>query len=241
MSKALGFAVILGAAAFMLSRRAGAAQSPAASGSAQSWFDSLDFAAPVADPAFDWDSWDAGFAVAPEAAVVFDDVKSQTSMLDDLLADFTPVSWGFDPMQNANVQAFLAMIRYAEGANYNTLFGGSTFSSYADHPRTLISASGYRSTAAGAYQILQRTWDDVRGRIGAPDFSPAWQDAAAVFLIKRRGALPDVLAGNFDSAVSKVRKEWASLPGAGYGQPERALQSLRSVYANAGGSFGTPV
>ena len=146
----------------------------------------------------------------------------------------------FEPLDNANVKAFLDMIGFSEGATYDTFFGGGgAFASYADHPRTIISANGYRSSAAGKYQILRKTWDDVAPKIGATDFSPYWQDRAAVFLLKRRGALADVLAGRFDSAINKTRKEWASLPGAGYGQPERSLSRLRAVYANAGGQFET--
>jgi len=61
-------------------------------------------------------------------------------------------------------------------------------------------------------------------------FTPASQDIACTFLIARRGALADVLAGNFEAAVNKVRKEWASMPGAGYGQREENLATLRSFY-----------
>ena len=142
-------------------------------------------------------------------------------------------------MAQKNRDAFLAMIRYSEGANYNTLFGGGTFSGYADHPRQYITKTvngrPLTSSAAGAYQFLARTWDPLRARLGLPDFSPASQDAAAIELIREWGALPDVDAGRFAIAVQKVRKVWASLPGAGYGQPERALASLQQVYENAGG------
>jgi len=145
----------------------------------------------------------------------------------------------FEPLDNPNVQAFLAMIGYSEGADYQTLFGGGTFESYADHPRTVIHAGGYASSAAGKYQFLRKTWDDVAPRIGATDFSPYWQDRAAVFLLKRRGALADVIAGRFAEAIAKVRKEWASLPGAGYGQPERSFERLRTAYLNAGGAIAS--
>ncbi len=140
---------------------------------------------------------------------------------------------------NQNVRAFLDMIAAFEGGpqGYNALFGGGRFEDFSDHPRTVVNAGGYSSSAAGRYQIIRATWDDVRDKIGAPDFSPYWQDAAAVYLIRRRGALADVIDGNFDTAVAKVAKEWASLPGAGYGQPERSLAQVRQVYANAGGNF----
>jgi lysozyme len=140
-----------------------------------------------------------------------------------------------------NLRAFLVMIQYAEGtygANaYRTLYGGQLFNSYAQHPKIAITKGGITSTAAGAYQILFRTWQSVQQDLGLTDFSPTSQDRAAVELIRRRGALEDVLAGRFDMAIYKCRKEWASLPGAGYGQGERSMASLIQVYQYAGGQM----
>lgn len=144
-----------------------------------------------------------------------------------------------------NVAAFLRMIRYAEGTageeGYRTLYGGELFDQFADHPRIPVSAMlGGRpitSTAAGAYQILARTWDEVQAALNLPDFSPASQDAAAVYLIRRRGALEDVRAGRFEQAIAKVAREWASLPGSPYGQPVKSLEQVREIYAAAGGNF----
>lgn len=141
----------------------------------------------------------------------------------------------------ANLKAFLTMIQYAEGTYgqnaYRTLFGGQLFNDYSRHPHIAITKSGITSTAAGAYQILFRTWETVQQSLGLTDFSPLSQDRAAIELISRRGALEDVLAGSFEVAVDKCRKEWASLPGAGYGQRERSLASLTLVYQNAGGQM----
>lgn len=140
-----------------------------------------------------------------------------------------------------NVYAFLGMLRVSEGTagpdGYRTLVGGSLFNSFADHPRTLVWLPnlGINSSAAGAYQILRKTWDGVRGKLGLPDFSPLSQDAAAIELIRQRGALDDVRAGRFAAAVEKCKKEWASLPGAGYGQRENSLARLETAYRQAGG------
>jgi lysozyme len=138
-----------------------------------------------------------------------------------------------------NLKAFLTMIQYAEGTYgqnaYRTLYGGQLFRSYKAHPNIVITKSGIASTAAGAYQILYRTWASVQGALQLPDFSPASQNRAAIELIRRRGALQDVLAGRFSEAVEKCKKEWASLPGAGYGQRERSLALLNDVYKSAGG------
>jgi len=46
-----------------------------------------------------------------------------------------------------------------------------------------------------------------------------------------------VEAGRVADAIDKCRLEWASLPGAGYGQPERKLAALIDAYTNAGGAL----
>ncbi|OFJ47602.1 endolysin [Janthinobacterium lividum] len=155
----------------------------------------------------------------------------------------------------ANERAFLAAIRVGEGTSagngYSILFGGATFGSFDDHPALLgwrggsLSAAmcagagfgpGCVSTAAGAFQINKPTWLRVGGKLGLSDFSPASQDAAALELIREKGALGDVRAGRVDVAVTKVSKVWASLPGAEYGQGEVKLAAFVKNYANAGGN-----
>lgn len=146
-------------------------------------------------------------------------------------------------LSNANLQAFLRMIRYAEGTasanGYRTLFGGGLFEGYDDHPRMPVTArlGGKRitSTAAGAYQFLARTWDEIKRAAGVSDFSPASQDRAAAALIRRRGALADVYAGRFSEAVRKCAREWASLPGSPYGQPVKTMAQVTAAYQGAGG------
>jgi lysozyme len=126
----------------------------------------------------------------------------------------------------------------ADAGGYSRLFGGGSFNELTDHPRQAVTRSGLTSTAAGAYQILARTWDDLRNNgVDLPDFTPDNQDKAAVALIKRRGALADVLAGRFDKAIAKTNKEWASLPGSPYGQPTLSLSRARSVLLSFGGQF----
>jgi muramidase (phage lysozyme) len=143
------------------------------------------------------------------------------------------------PRQLKNLSAFLLMLQYSEGTigpnAYRMLYGGGLTNSYAQHPNTAITKYGITSTAAGAYQFLYRTWAGLQQELGLKDFSPTSQNRAAIALLRRRGALADVLAGRFARAVYKSRKEWASLPGAGYGQSEKSLQSLAAVYKKAGG------
>lgn len=151
----------------------------------------------------------------------------------------------------ANVCAFLDMLAFSEGTagrgddGYDVNVGGGIFVGYNQHPRTAVKTRWGWSDAAGRYQIMAAipgrirtdTWDWASKAAKVTDFSPLSQDKVAIYLVKRRGALDDVRAGRFDEAVAKCAKEWASLPGAGYGQREHAIHKLRDVYVAAGGSL----
>lgn len=144
-----------------------------------------------------------------------------------------------DALNSANVRAMLAVIRTGEGttgaAGYQTLFGGAKFASLDDHPRILVKRSGLASTAAGAYQMLSSTWDETKRIMNLPDFGQASQDMAAIGRMAARGALADVLRGDFKTAIAKLGKEWASLPGSPYGQPVMTMAKATQVYLSNGG------
>jgi muramidase (phage lysozyme) len=145
-----------------------------------------------------------------------------------------------DALKHPNLQAFLRVIRAGESSQddsaYTAMFGGEHFTSFADHPRRVITKGRYTSTAAGAYQFLSRTWDGLVRQYGFADFSPASQDLGAVALIAGRGALADALAGRIEAAIAKCGREWASLPGSPYGQPVRTLAQALATYAEFGGT-----
>lgn len=149
-------------------------------------------------------------------------------------------------MMSANLRAFLALLRWCEGTSgengYRTIVGGSLFTDFSDHPRllksgTFSSGKEWKSTAAGAYQFLASTWDECKSALDLPDFSPESQDQAAVFLIKRRGALHAIEEGDLDNAITICNKEWASLPGSPYGQPTKSMDSCRVIFERAGGTL----
>lgn len=143
--------------------------------------------------------------------------------------------------QNPNVRRFLDVISAAEGTDingYNTAFGGGRIDSLADHPRQLHSftqtdGTPNKTSAAGRYQFLGSTWDDVAGKLGLSDFGPQNQDVAAVELLRRNGALPALLAGDFDTAVQKSGGTWASLPSSPYAQPKRSPGFIASALDSA--------
>jgi muramidase (phage lysozyme) len=151
-------------------------------------------------------------------------------------------------LDDGNVKAFLHTIRVGEGTadpmGYRRHFGGTHFDSYAAHPNHVITAglghNRYSSSAAGAYQFLSKTWAECAAVLELRDFSPRNQDIAALFLIDRRRALDDVLAGRFEDAVRKCNREWASLPGSPYGQPTKTLAQALATYIDAGGLSEKP-
>ena len=147
-----------------------------------------------------------------------------------------------------NVVAFLDMLAWSEGTDngrqrtnnrgYDVLVGGEVLRDLAKHPAKLVRLSpALASTAAGRYQFLARTWRVLQARLRLPDFGPLSQDKACIELIRGRKALDAVKAGQFDRAVALCAKEWASLPGAGYGQHEQRFEALRQAYRKAGGDI----
>lgn len=186
---------------------------------------------------------DSGGLLTTAEDVLTETSQSAAEFVDNITGGYLRVSAmaRVDPadLNNSNVQALLRVIRTAEGTadpeGYRRLFGGRLFDSYADHPRVTVRASGYTSTAAGAYQFLASSWDETKRLMKLPDFSPRSQDLAALGRLAARGALEDAKAGRFDVAIRKIAREWASLPGSPYGQPTISWDRARTLYASAGG------
>ena len=127
---------------------------------------------------------------------------------------------------NPKIRAFLDGIAWAEGANYNTLYGGGTFADFSRHPNRKITAGPYTSTAAGRYQFLYGTWSNIQRALQLSDFSPKSQDIGAVYLIAQKGAINDILNDNPVGALKKFGCLWAALPYATCGQRRRELNDF---------------
>lgn len=145
-------------------------------------------------------------------------------------------------LDNPNVQKMLDLLSAAEGTTefgYATAFGGAKIPDLADHPRvqkgfTQTDGRKNTSSAAGRYQFLERTWDDLADKLGLPDFGPRSQDLAALELIRRKGVLDEVANGNFDAAIKKLGVTWASLPSSPHPQNKRSWEWVDNTLADLG-------
>ena len=138
------------------------------------------------------------------------------------------------PGKTPEERAWLRTTRYAEGGKgYNIMFGGSTFQGTA-HPRRVNTAGGYSSDAAGAYQFLSTTWDDISKKLGLKGgLTPANQDEASLGLMIDAGVDPK--KGWSKEALYKLSPVWASFPKdksdrSYYDQPSKTTAEMKKVY-----------
>jgi len=142
------------------------------------------------------------------------------------------------------VQQMLGFIRTAEGVKhgYNTGFGNERFDDLSKHPnirKSFKQTDGRSNTtsAAGAYQFTNKTWNGLADQYGLSDFGPVAQDLGAIALLDQNGALDDVLQGDFKGAIDKSGGTWASLPSSNYKQPKKSWDFANQYFAAQGGSL----
>lgn len=165
--------------------------------------------------------------------------------------------------RDPKVQAMLDTISYTEGTggNYGKVVNGtvigrnrkdmpydasltkgmknvSTFD-MSKHPNVAVKwAKGQKpSSAAGRYQFLSKTWQNVSQKLGLNNFHATSQDLAAVELMKERNMIEPLLDGDLRTAVTRGAPEWASLPKADgkgnfKGQKARAFADIERAYNN---------
>ena len=147
-----------------------------------------------------------------------------------------------NPASNCNVpiegRALLDMIAFNESRGaYNIRYGGDQaieVTDFSDHPRkketiTRGYNAGEKSSAAGRYQFIEKTWDRIAKQENITDFSPESQDQAAWALAvadyktktKGRNLLHDLKNGSPES-LNRIGRAlsatWTSLPGSTSGE-----------------------
>lgn len=145
--------------------------------------------------------------------------------------------------KNPNVRKMLNLISHTEGTEthgYNTLVGGGRINDLSKHPNKvgLVTKDG-ASTAFGRYQIVGKTWRGLQKQYGFTDMQPESQDAAAVALLHSRGALNDVLRGDYRAAIGKLGDEWVSLPSStNKNQGKRSWARVEKFLSGQGAELG---
>ena len=143
--------------------------------------------------------------------------------------------------QTGNAKALLNALADAEGTSqyandgYKTQYTGKQFKGN-NHPREVLGTS-LRSDAAGRYQFLSTTWDEIMGG----KMTPERQDEAALKLIKRRGV--NIEDGLSIKEIYRLGGEWASVEGGpdmkkggGYGgQAKYSAETFMQMYQQYGG------
>jgi muramidase (phage lysozyme) len=141
----------------------------------------------------------------------------------------------FDPMPTLRIAAFLRCLREYEctterddAKRFNMLNAAlpsnpnsRRFDSYQSHPWQGNGDPAKGSTAAGAYQILYKTWKEKfdKGLVDVPAgmdrFSPELQHRIAVMKLYDRNALNHIRLGEIEKAITgtTLPSEWSSLPG----------------------------
>lgn len=123
-------------------------------------------------------------------------------------------------LEDPRVQRFLDYINMYEGSPQpNQMVGYYQFDDLSQHPnkRVKFNKRGDKSTAAGAYQLINRTWQDQAKKQGLTDFSLENQKRAAVGVLKETGALDALMKGDVEKAKQRAARAWASIPGSTIG------------------------
>lgn len=117
------------------------------------------------------------------------------------------------------VVAFSYVVRNGESSlddsAWTVLYGGDHFTSFDDHPRIrfpiVYQGKPNYTTAAGALQIVERSWNDFTKAYGPMPFTPENQMLFLVWRLDYRKALDAVLAGRLSEAIRLCIVEWTSL------------------------------
>jgi len=135
--------------------------------------------------------------------------------------------------QSAAWSALGATIAWAEGGQYNNMFGNATFTDFSRHPDRVQSAGGHRSAAAGRYQFMPGTYAELQQAYPElSDFSPENQERAGEILAKRRGVDTTQFIETkeeFIQIMHLMSPEWAALPNQDTGGSYYTDQQARKI------------
>jgi muramidase (phage lysozyme) len=123
---------------------------------------------------------------------------------------------------------------------YRTGFGGGLIDNLAAHPnesKRFKQTDGKTNvtTAAGKHQYLKSTWDELAKKTGVKDFSPASQETNFKQLLQDKGTLDMVANGDFQGAINRLGKTWASFPSSPHPQGKKTWDQTNAIIAEVTG------
>lgn len=124
-------------------------------------------------------------------------------------------------LADPRVQRFLEYINKYEGSpKENQTVGYHQFDDLSKHPnrRVKFNKRGDKSTAAGAYQLINNTWQEQAKKQGLEDFSLENQKRAAIGVLQETGALEALMNNDIEKAKQRAARAWASIPGSTLGE-----------------------
>jgi muramidase (phage lysozyme) len=150
-----------------------------------------------------------------------------------------------------NARKFRDLISKSEGTAqyadpYRVGFGGVEISDLSKHPNVgakfkQTDGKTNVSTAAGRFQFINKTYQEMAKKTGKYDFSPESQDANFDQLMKQKGVDKLIANGDFKGAVDKLGGTFASLPSSKYPQPKHSWDKLSKMNDEVGGpQIATP-
>jgi muramidase (phage lysozyme) len=123
---------------------------------------------------------------------------------------------------------------------YRTGFGGGLIDNLSAHPNTSkrfkqTDGKTNVTTAAGKHQYLKSTWDELAKKTGVKDFSPVAQETNFRQLLQDKGALDMVASGDFQGAIKRLGKTWASFPSSPHPQGKKTWDQTNAIIAEVTG------
>lgn len=124
--------------------------------------------------------------------------------------------------------------------SYSIGFGGGVIPSLDAHPCsskrfTQTDGKTNLTTAAGKYQFLCSTWNELAKETGVKDFSPQSQDIVADHYLRKLKVYDQIASGDFQGAIKRLGKTWASLPSSPHPQGKKSWDETNTILAEITG------
>ncbi|MBI2662650.1 hypothetical protein HYX11_04290 [Candidatus Woesearchaeota archaeon] len=170
---------------------------------------------------------------------LYTEPKSVQATVDTYVASTTKISYcGIANVGSPEYNALLDTIAWAEGGDYNVLYGGKRFEDLSVHP---CEKQKLNPSASGRYQFTCTTYNNLKKKGLFPNFGKEAQDKAGLSLITEKGVSESdiknaISSKDFIPLWDRLAPTWASLPSSSkggksyYGQPYKNNNDLTNQF-----------